>query len=305
MSNPAGQKPQDSSERQRRRPPWLRVRVGSRPCFERVSSILRSHRLHTVCEEAHCPNIHECYGAGTATFLIMGDICTRSCRFCAIKSGKPKPLDPTEPRRVAEAVRALGLAYVVVTSVDRDDLPDGGACHFAATVQAIRTLAPGCRIEVLTPDFRGELKAIEQVLAAGPDVFGHNVETVRKLFARIRSGGRYERSLGVLGFAAERKRKYGAAVKSGFMLGLGELAADIEETLRDLAQAGCDIVTIGQYLSPSAEHYPVERFVTPEEFRAWERRGLELGIPTVYAGPLVRSSYHAEEQARSLKRPPQ
>jgi lipoyl synthase len=281
-----------------KRPPWLRVRLREGPAREDVARILDAHDLHTVCREAHCPNIHECFDARTATFLIMGDICTRRCRFCAVTTGVPAPLDADEPRRVGRAIAALGLAYAVVTSVDRDDLPDGGAAHFAAVVAEIRAAAPACRIEVLTPDFGGDEALLERVFASRPDVFGFNIEVVGRLHPAIRPAVSYTRSLGVLGRAAARKAAHGFRVKSGFMLGVGEREDDIRATLADLARVPCDIVTIGQYLAPTAAHHPVDRFATPEEFARWKEEGERtLGIPCVFAGPLVRSSYHAAEQA--------
>ncbi len=280
------------------RPPWLRVKLRHSSACDDVARILDAHGLHTVCREAHCPNIHECFNAHTATFLIMGDICTRRCRFCAVTTGVPAPLDPEEPRRVARAVEALGLAYAVVTSVDRDDLPDGGAAHFAATVREIRACRPACRIEVLTPDFRAERAHLELVFESRPDVFGFNIEVVGRLHPEIRPAVSYARSLEVLSVAATRTAVHGFLVKSGFMLGVGEREDDIRATLQDLARVPCDIVTIGQYLAPTKDHYPVARFVTPEEFAHWKREGeTVLGLPHVFAGPLVRSSYHAAEQA--------
>jgi lipoic acid synthetase len=264
--------------------------------FGRIHGILRGHGLHTVCEEADCPNIHECYSAGTATFLIMGAICTRRCGFCAVKTGRPDPLDPQEPENVARAVKALDLRYVVVTSVDRDDLPDGGATHFASVVTAIRSAVPACRVEVLTPDFTGREEHLEIVFRSRPHVFGFNLETVRRLHRRVRPATSYATSLGVLTSAARRKATFGFMVKSGFMLGLGETAEDIRAALEDLARIPCDLVTIGQYLAPTKEHLPVDRYVPPEEFHRWKDEGERLGIGRVFAGPLVRSSYHAEEQ---------
>ena len=280
------------------RPPWLRVKLRESPACDAVARILDAHNLNTVCREAHCPNIHECFGARTATFLIMGSICTRSCRFCAVTTGVPRPLDEDEPRRVAAAVRDLGLRYAVVTSVDRDDLPDGGAAHFARTVAAIRAAAPEALSELLTPDFKGGRAHRETVFAARPDVFGFNVEVVGRLHDAVRPAVSYARSLAVLAYAAQRKAAHGFLVKSGFMLGVGEGEDDIRATLADLARAPCDIVTIGQYLAPTAEHLPVDRFAPPEEFARWKAEGEgALGIPCVFAGPLVRSSYHAAEQA--------
>ena len=279
------------------RPPWLRLRLRHGPGHAEMRRILDAHGLHTVCEEAQCPNIHECYGARTATFLIMGAVCTRRCAFCAVKSGKPAPLDGDEPRRVAAAAAELRLRHAVVTSVDRDDLPDGGAAHFARTIDAIRAACPGCAIEVLTPDFKANPTHLDVVFARRPDVFAFNVETVGRLHPLVRPQVSYARSLDVLAAAAAAKPSRGFLVKSGFMVGLGENDTDIRATLQDLARTPCDIVTIGQYLAPTAAHHPVARFAAPDEFEAWRRLGEEqLGIPRVFAAPLVRSSYHAAAQ---------
>ncbi|MGH7541812.1 MAG: lipoyl synthase, partial [Gemmatimonadota bacterium] len=255
--------------------------------------------LHSVCEEAHCPNIGECWEAGTATFLILGDVCTRNCPYCAIAHGRPEELDEDEPRRVAEAVETLDLSHCVITSVDRDDLPDGGARIFADTIAETRRRVPACSIEVLTPDFRGDPAAIGTVIEARPDVFNHNVETVRRLHRTARPGGRYERSLHVLRTA--RGLDDGVLVKTGIMLGLGERADDVDEFLDDALAAGVQILTLGQYLRPSAEHLPIDRYVTPEEFDAWKRIGESRGFLHVESGPLVRSSYHAREQVLDLR----
>lgn len=283
----------------KQKPSWLRVSLKQGDGFAHVTGILKAHRLNTVCEEADCPNIHECYGARTATFLIMGDICTRSCRFCAVTTGKPAPLDPDEPNRIAEAVKDLGLKHVVLTSVDRDDLPDGGAAHFSATVRAIRARWPECRIEVLTPDFNGDEALLAQVFESRPDVYGFNMETVGALHQAIRPAVSYETSLQVLRLARSAQSDHGFLVKSGFMVGLGETDEQILATLKDLAAIPCDIVTIGQYLAPTRSHAPVARYVTPEAFAQWKETGEQLGIRTVFAGPLVRSSYHADRQAGS------
>ncbi len=266
--------------------------------YGRVRRILRSHGLHTVCEEADCPNIHECYSAGTATFLIMGDVCTRHCGFCAVKTGRPEPLAPEEPHKVAEAVKALGLKYVVITSVDRDDLPDGGATHFASVVTEIRSRRPTCRIEVLTPDFDGREEHLDIVFRSKPYVYGFNLETVRRLHRTVRPATSYATALDVLGSAARRKADYGFLVKSSFMLGLGETAEDIRATLEDLARIPCDIVAIGQYLAPTKQHLPVARYAPPDEFNHWKEEGERLGIGRIFAGPLVRSSYHAASIAQ-------
>jgi lipoic acid synthetase len=247
--------------------------------------------LHTVCEEARCPNLGECWAHRTATFMLLGDTCTRNCSFCAVAHGRPLPVDPDEPGRVAEAIRRLALQHVVVTSVDRDDLPDGGASHFADTVRAIKAALPSTRVEVLVPDFQGDAAAVATVCAAPVDVFNHNVETVPRLYRRVRPGARYERSLAVL--AAGRDPEGRRPTKAGLMLGLGEELAEVMAVLGDLRAVGCDIVTIGQYLRPSVSHVPLERYVHPEEFDALRREAEALGFRHVEAGPLVRSSYHA------------
>jgi lipoic acid synthetase len=278
-----------------RRPDWLKARIPSGAGYIETKSILRTLDLHTVCESANCPNIGDCFSRHTATFLILGNICTRSCPFCDIRSGKPAPVDPEEPGRVADAARRLGLRYVVVTSVNRDELPDGGASHFAATITAIRRANPGTRVEVLIPDFMGDAEALRTVLRARPDVLNHNMETVRRLYPRARPGGRYARSLELLARVSEETSDIPA--KSGIMLGLGETGEEVEELLRDLRAHRCSMVTLGQYLPPSGAHLPLERYVPPEEFAHYRSYGLSLGFRQVASGPLVRSSYHAEEQA--------
>lgn len=278
-----------------RRPEWLRARIPSGRGYLETKSILRTLDLHTVCESANCPNIGDCFSRHTATFLILGNVCTRSCPFCDIRSGRPLPVDPEEPTRVADAARRLGLRYVVVTSVNRDELPDGGAAHFAATIEALRAASPGSRVEVLIPDFMGDSEALRTVLRARPDVLNHNMETVRRLYPRARPGGRYERSLELLARVANETP--GIPAKSGIMLGLGETMQEVEELLRDLRAHGCSMVTLGQYLPPSGAHLPLERYVPPAEFAHYREYGLGLGIRQVASGPLVRSSYQAEEQA--------
>ena len=278
-----------------RRPDWLKARIPSGKGYLETKSVLRTLDLHTVCESANCPNIGDCFSRHTATFLILGNVCTRSCPFCDIRSGKPLPVDPEEPRRVGDAARRLGLRYVVVTSVNRDELPDGGASHFAATIAAIREANPGARVEVLIPDFMGDPDALRIVLRARPDVLNHNMETVRRLYPRARPGGRYDRSLALLAQAAREAPDVPA--KSGVMLGLGETVEEVEELLRDLHAHGCSMVTLGQYLPPSGAHLPLERYVPPAEFAHYREYGLALGIRQVASGPLVRSSFHAEEQA--------
>jgi lipoic acid synthetase len=273
------------------KPPWIRVRAPGGEEYQRVRGLVRGLRLHTVCEEAHCPNLGECWSSGTATFMILGEVCTRACAFCAVKTGLPAaPPDPDEPRRVAEAVASMSLGHAVLTSVNRDDQPDGGAALFAACVRAIRALVPRCRVEVLIPDFKGDAEALALVFASRPDVLNHNVETVPRLYRNIRPGARFERSLDVL----RRSRAAGLATKSGIMVGLGEDLAEVEETIRRIGAAGAQILTIGQYLRPSLTHAPVARYYAPEEFQDLKRFALERGFDHVESGPLVRSSYHAE-----------
>ena len=275
----------------RRHPPWLKVRAPGGPGFAETMATVRELGLHTVCQEARCPNIGECWGHRTATFMLLGDTCTRNCGFCAVTHGRPRAVDPGEPVRVASAIARLGLRHVVVTSVNRDDLPDGGAAHFAATARAIERLVPVCRVEVLVPDFQGNLASVAEVVASPIDVFNHNLETVPRLYRRVRAGARYERSLAVL--EAARRRGERLLTKTGLMLGLGETQDELVSVFADLRRIGCDILTLGQYLRPSAEHLPVERYVPPEEFAALRAEALVLGFRHVEAGPLVRSSYHA------------
>ena len=279
------------------RPPWLRITIRTDETFRELRSMVSELRLNTVCQEARCPNIYECWNAGTATFMILGDTCTRTCGFCHVNSGRPKPgVDRDEPARVAEAVVRLALKHAVITSVDRDDLPDGGAEHFRRVVLAVRERVPSCAVEVLTPDFKGKPGALDTVLAAGPSVFAHNVETVPRLYRTVRPGSTYRGSVALLREAARRRDGglAGLRVKSSLMLGLGEEPGEVREVLRDLRSAGVDVVTLGQYLRPTGEHVPVERYVPPVEFDAWKKEGATLGFLHVEAGPLVRSSYHAE-----------
>jgi lipoic acid synthetase len=280
------------------RPEWLRVRLPSGRNYEELRELMRSKRLHTVCEEARCPNMGECWGHRTATFMILGSVCTRSCGFCAVATGRPMALDWEEPRRVAEAVTQMGLKHVVVTSVNRDELRDGGASLFAATIRSIRRLNPDCTVEVLTPDFKGSLEALKVVMDARPDVYNHNVETVSRLYRRVRPQAIYERSLQVL--RAAKRMNPEAPTKSGFMLGLGETHEEVRELLRDLRDHEVDIVTIGQYLRPTPQHLPIERYVPPDEFRELAREGRALGLRQVQSGPLVRSSYHAWDQLEAV-----
>jgi lipoic acid synthetase len=282
-----------------RKPHWLKVRAPGGPDYVRLKHLMRGLGLNSVCEEAHCPNIGECWEAGTATFLILGDVCTRNCPYCAIAHGRPAELDEDEPRRVAEAVESLGLRHCVITSVDRDDLPDGGAWIFAETIREIRARAPECSIEVLTPDFQGDQAAIRTVIEAGPEIFNHNMETVRRLHRSARPGGRYARSFQVLRYARELDDEL--LVKTGIMLGLGEESEDVEEFIADAFEAGVQILTIGQYLRPSTDHAPIARYVAPEEFAEWKRIGEARGLLHVESGPLVRSSYHAREQVVELR----
>jgi lipoic acid synthetase len=281
------------------RPAWLKVRFLGGENYQELKRIMRSLDLHTVCESARCPNQGECWEHRTATFMILGNLCTRTCGFCAVPSGKPLgPPDEDEPRRVAHAVERMNLRYAVVTSVNRDDRPDGGAAIFAGTIAAIRQRVPGCKVEVLIPDFRGDWPALAAVIAARPDVLNHNVETVPRLYRRVRPGAVYERSLELL----RRAKQMAPAmpVKTGMMLGLGETRAEVLAAMADLAAQGTDLLTLGQYLQPTREHLPVVRFVPPDEFAAYKRLGEQIGLCHVEAGPLVRSSYHAFEQQQSV-----
>jgi lipoic acid synthetase len=282
-----------------RRPEWLKVKIQTGPNYSDLKRIMRGLDLHTVCEEAGCPNIYECWEEREATFLILGDKCTRRCGFCDVMTAKPEPVEADEPQRVARAVHAMGLRYVVLTSVARDDLPDGGASDWAACIRAIRAAVPGCGVEVLPPDFRGDERAIATVLESEPDVFAHNLETVRRLHARIRPAFDYDRSLEVLG-AAKRLRP-SQVTKSNLILGMGERPEEVADAMKDIAATGCDLLTMGQYLQPTSFHLPVGRWVPPEEFERYAALGPEMGFAHVEAGPLVRSSYHAGKQlARAL-----
>lgn len=272
-----------------RHPRWLKVPLPAGQNFQAVRKLMAQYNLHTVCQSAHCPNIGDCWGQRTATFMILGDICTRNCRFCAVQSGVPAEIDRSEPQRVADAVKKLTLKYAVITSVTRDDLPDGGAGIFAATIQAIRRVAPQCQIEVLIPDFQGSNHALSLVLAARPDVLNHNVETVPSLYSRVRPQADYHRSLQVLLVAKQE----GFITKTGLMLGLGETDAEVLQVMEDLREINCDLLTLGQYLQPSAAHAPMDRYVTPEEFARLKEKGMAMGFRHIEAGPLVRSSYHA------------
>jgi lipoic acid synthetase len=279
-----------------RKPPWLKVTLHSGPNYAELSGLMRDLDLHTVCEEAMCPNIRECWEQREATFLILGSKCTRRCGFCDVMTAKPDPVDEDEPARIADAVRTMGLRYVVLTSVARDDLPDGGAAIWAETVHAIRRAVPGCGVEVLPSDFKGGERDIATVIAAEPDVFAHNLETIRRLHGRIRPAFTYDRSLEVLRTA--KRLRPGQVTKSNLILGMGERPEEVPAAMRDLAEAGCDILTMGQYLQPTPFHLPVDRWVAPDEFTRHARLGEASGIRSVEAGPLVRSSYHASAQLR-------
>jgi len=282
-----------------RKPPWLKVKANFGPVYGEVKSLLDELKLHTVCQEANCPNIGECFSARTATFIILGDKCTRNCRFCDIKPGRPSALDCDEPKRVAEAVKRLNLKFAVITSVTRDDLADGGAGIFADCIRQIRRLKPGCLIEVLIPDLKGDTHSLNIVIEAAPEVLAHNVETVSRLYPKVRPQADYRRSLDVLNYVS--KSSTGIIVKSGMMVGLGEDLGEIKQVLADAAAAGCQIFTVGQYLSPSKEHVPVAKFYTPEEFDDIKSLGEESGIVQMVSGPLVRSSYLAHDQAEKFR----
>lgn len=279
------------------KPSWLKVRLKQGPNYRELKQLVQDNRLHTICESAQCPNIWECWEQRTATFMILGDICTRSCGFCAVKTGRPNgELDWDEPERVAQAVEKLGLKFAVITSVNRDERPDGGAPIFAETIRAVRRRCPDTGIEVLIPDFKGAASALHTVLDAGPDILNHNLETVPRLYRTVRPQARYEQSLELL----ERVKAYGAVAKTGIMVGLGETEEEILALMADVARTKCDILTIGQYLQPTTKHLVVERQYHPDEFASFKRAGEELGIPHVESGPLVRSSYHAADQVRQV-----
>ena len=281
-----------------RKPDWLKIRIGDPTNQNHVFNLIEGLNLHTVCQEARCPNIFECWSDRTATFMLGGDICTRHCGFCAVGKGKPGELDRDEPRHVAEAVRHLDLAYAVITSVNRDDLPDGGASHWAETIREVRAANPECKIEVLIPDFNGDEAALTTVLDARPDVLNHNTETIARLYRRVRPDAKYGQTLTLLERAARRRdeERRGMLTKSGIMVGLGETFDEVVELMRDLRAVSCDILTIGQYLQPHARRLPVERYVTPEEFARWREIGMTLGFHHVESSPLTRSSYHARQQ---------
>ncbi len=281
-----------------RRPSWIRVRAPSGETYQQLQTLMRAKSLHTVCEEAMCPNMGECWGSGTATFLMLGDVCTRTCGFCDIQHGKPSPLDWLEPERIAQAVKAMNLQHAVITSVNRDDRKDGGAPIFAMVIRRIRELHPGCSIEVLIPDFKGSLEALQIVMAAHPEILNHNVETVPRLFKKVQPQDHYEWSEAILSNA--KKLDPQALTKSGIMVGLGETLEEVKAVMRDERSWGVDILTVGQYLQPSKQHLPIERYYTPEEFAEIKEYGMQIGFRWVESGPLVRSSYHAAEQVRAL-----
>jgi lipoic acid synthetase len=289
----------ETTTRPMRKPAWIRARSPSDPAVTRLKGILRENRLHTVCEEASCPNLGECFAGGTATFMIMGDICTRRCPFCDVAHGRPDPLDSEEPENLARTIQAMGLSYVVITSVDRDDLRDGGAAHFSACIEAIRAHNPGIRIEVLVPDFRGRMdRALDILVNSPPDVFNHNLETVPGLYKKVRPGSDYAWSLDLLKrFKALHPE---VPTKSGLMLGIGEEISEVEQVMRDLRAHDCDMLTLGQYLQPSLHHLPLVRYLHPDEFERLGELGYQLGFTHVASGPMVRSSYHADQQAKDV-----
>ncbi len=283
-----------------RKPRWMKVPSKGGENYRRLKRLMRTQSLHTVCEEANCPNIGECWEAGTATFMILGDVCTRACKYCAVAHGMPTELDEDEPRRVAETVEAMGLEHVVITSVNRDELPDGGAGIYADTIREVKRRLPRCSVEVLIPDFKGDEEALRMVMEAGPEIVGHNLETVERLHVEVRPGGRYWRSISYLG--AAKKIDPSRLTKTGIILGMGEREEELRQAMADLREASVDILTLGQYLRPSAQHIPVARWIPPEEFQEWKRVGEEeYGFRHVESGALVRSSYHAKEQAREVE----
>jgi lipoic acid synthetase len=291
-------KPEEINTPPRRRPEWIRVRAPQGESYEQLKTLMRSKELHTVCEEAMCPNLGECWGSGTATFLMLGDVCTRTCGFCDIKHGIPGEMDWTEPLRVAQAVKNMNLKHAVITSVNRDERRDGGAPIFAMVIKRIRQIHPGCSIEVLIPDFKGSLEALQIVMEARPEILNHNVETVPRLFKQVQPQDQYEWAAATLSNA--KKMDPDVLTKSGIMLGLGETMDEVKEVMRDQRSWGVDILTLGQYLQPSKKHLPIERYYTPDEFEHLKQFGLEIGFKWVESGPLVRSSYHAAEQVRAL-----
>lgn len=274
-----------------KKPKWLRVKLPTGEGYKKVRNLVTEHKLHTICESGNCPNMGECWGAGTATFMILGNICTRSCGFCAVKTGRPLPVDLEEPNRVAQSVKLMNVKHCVITSVDRDDLKDGGSIIWAETVRAVRSVSPQTTLETLIPDFKGQKENIDRIIEVAPEVVSHNLETVERLTKAVRIQAKYERSLEVLKYLKDN----GMNTKSGIMLGLGETEEEVIQTLKDLKNAGVNIVTLGQYLQPTPKHLPVKEFVTPKQFDKYKEIGLELGFNYVESGPLVRSSYHAEK----------
>ena len=281
-----------------RKPEWLKISIGANERYTETKRIVESHCLHTICSSGRCPNMGECWGKGTATFMIAGDICTRSCKFCNTRTGRPLPLDPNEPLHVAESVALMKLSHAVITSVDRDDLPDLGAAHWAQTIREIKRLNPETTTEVLIPDFQGRKELVSQVIEAGPEIISHNMETVKRISPQVRSAANYHTSLEVIRQIAES----GTTAKSGIMVGLGETPAEVEELMDNLIAVGCKILTIGQYLQPTHKHYPVVAYITPEQFAIYKETGLKKGFEQVESAPLVRSSYHAEKHIRFNKK---
>lgn len=281
-----------------RKPEWLKISIGANERYTETKRIVESHCLHTICSSGRCPNMGECWGKGTATFMIAGDICTRSCKFCNTRTGRPLPLDPDEPLHVAESVALMKLSHAVITSVDRDDLPDLGAAHWSQTIREIKRLNPKTTTEVLIPDFQGRKELVAQVIEAGPEIISHNMETVKRISPQVRSAANYHTSLEVIRQIAES----GTTAKSGIMVGLGETPAEVEELMDDLIAVGCKILTIGQYLQPTHKHYPVVAYITPEQFAIYKETGLKKGFEQVESAPLVRSSYHAEKHIRFNKK---
>ncbi len=279
-----------------KKPEWLKVNFGANERYTQTKRVVETHSLHTICSSGRCPNLGEWGGNGTATFMISGDICTRNCKFCNTATGKPLPLDKEEPRKVAESIQLMKLSHAVITSVDRDDLPDMGASHWAETIHMVKILNPGVTLEVLIPDFQGRTGLIGQIADAGPEIISHNMETVRRITPLIRSGARYERSLEVIRYVSQRK----ITAKSGIMVGLGETPAEVEEVMDHLIEAGCSILTIGQYLQPTRNHWPVSEYIPPQQFLSYKETGMRKGFKKVESGPLVRSSYHAEKHIQNL-----
>jgi lipoyl synthase len=280
-----------------RKPPWLKVQAPGGSNYLRLKNLMRELDLHTVCEEARCPNVGECWEHGTATFMILGDVCTRNCAYCAVAHGRPPKFDPAEPERVAQAAAQMSLQHVVLTSVDRDDLPDFGAWAFAETIRQIHAQVPGCSVEVLVPDFQGKESSIRAVLEANPEIYNHNTETVPRLYKKCRPGGRYARVMEI--FRTSKRIAPQIPTKTGIILGMGETIEEVIATMRDLREVDVDILTLGQYLRPSADHIPIDRYVTPDEFALLKREGMAMGFKHVESGPLVRSSYHAWEQVQA------